>query len=78
MNITSTLNNISNSKTCRTAGPLFLALCSAGIALALTGCSTPRVHTEHDGEVGIAAYKTFFVLPLAATGVGTEIGRAHV
>jgi hypothetical protein len=54
---------------------LGLTLCFAAFALTFLGCAAPKVHTQRDAAVNVAAYRTFAVLPLTATGPGIDPGE---
>lgn len=53
-----------------------LGACTVALTLGLTGCSTPKVRSEHDNAVNFGRYKTFAVLPLVATGAAVDPSAA--
>jgi hypothetical protein len=52
-----------------------MMLCAVALLAGVTGCSTAKVHTEYDGAVNFTGYRTYAVLSLTATGVGTDPGE---
>ena len=55
---------------------LAATVCAGALVAMLSGCAAPKIHTEHDSAANFAAYKTFAVLPFAASGAGTDPGAA--
>lgn len=54
--------------------PALTGICAAALVFALAGCSTTKIHTEHNAAVNFTTYKTFAILPPAATGAASEPG----
>ncbi len=53
-----------------------LGACALILTFGLTGCSTPKVRTEHNSSTNFSRYKTFAVLPLSTSGPGADPGAA--